>query len=126
MIGFASDAYWLDLGTPEQYLRAHADLLAGKVRGRAYDAPWVAPGASVDPSARVGPAVAIGAGSTVEADAQLDESVLLPDRSCRRVRGSCAPSWGRMPPWVRVRRSSGACWGKASGRAPERSSTAYG
>ena len=78
MIGFASDAYWLDLGTPEQYLRAHADLLAGKVRGRAYDAPWIAPGASVDPSARVGPAVAIGAGSTVEADAQLDETVLLP------------------------------------------------
>ena len=54
MVGFASDAYWLDLGTPEQYLRAHADLLGGKVRGRAYDAPWIGPGASVDPSARVG------------------------------------------------------------------------
>jgi mannose-1-phosphate guanylyltransferase len=78
MIGFASDAYWLDLGTPEQYLRAHADLLAGNVRGRAYDAPWIAPSASVDPSARVGPAVAIGAGSTVEANAQMDETVLLP------------------------------------------------
>jgi mannose-1-phosphate guanylyltransferase len=76
--GFDTGAYWLDLGTPEQYLRAHADLLAGKVRGRAYDAPWIAPSASVDPSARAGPAVAIGAGSTVEADAQLDETVLLP------------------------------------------------
>ena len=32
MHGFGSDAYWLDLGTPEQYLRAHADLLAGQGR----------------------------------------------------------------------------------------------
>ena len=38
MHGFGSDAYWLDLGTPEQYLGAHADLLAGRVAGHTYDA----------------------------------------------------------------------------------------
>jgi len=77
MVGFESDAYWLDLGTPEQYLRAHADLLAGRVRGRAYDTPWLGPGASVEPSARVGTAVAVGAGASVEADAEVEGSVLL-------------------------------------------------
>src|SRR4029079_11655509 len=29
--GFVSDAYWMDLGTPEQYLQAHFDILDGKV-----------------------------------------------------------------------------------------------
>jgi mannose-1-phosphate guanylyltransferase len=78
MVGFTSDAYWLDLGTPEQYLRAHADLLAGKVRGRAYEAPWIDPDASVDTSARVGRSVSVGAGARVEGGAELDETVLLP------------------------------------------------
>jgi mannose-1-phosphate guanylyltransferase len=84
MVGFGSDAYWLDLGTPEQYLRAHADLLTGKVRGRAYDAPWLGPGASVDPSARLGPAVAVGAGASVEAEAEVEASVLLSRASVGR------------------------------------------
>ncbi|MGH2679200.1 MAG: sugar phosphate nucleotidyltransferase [Actinomycetota bacterium] len=77
MIGFASDAYWLDLGTPEQYLRAHADLLAGEVEGVSYPAPWIATGASVAPTARVGRSVAIGAHARVEAGADLDEAVLM-------------------------------------------------
>jgi mannose-1-phosphate guanylyltransferase len=91
MVGSESDAYWLDLGTPEQYLRAHADLLAGNVRGRAYDAPWLGPGASVDASARVGSAVAIGAGASVEAEAEVQGSVLLSEASIgegARVSGS--------------------------------------
>ncbi|HET6791468.1 MAG TPA: NDP-sugar synthase [Actinomycetota bacterium] len=75
--GFGSDAYWLDLGTPEQYLRAHADLLAGRVAGHAYDAPWIGAGARVDPSARVGRSVAIGPDARVEAGAEVDASVLL-------------------------------------------------
>jgi len=81
LFGFGSNAYWLDLGTPEQYLRAHADLLAGKVRGRAYDAPWIGSGASVDPTARLGTAVAVGPGASIEAEAEVDESVLLSQAS---------------------------------------------
>jgi mannose-1-phosphate guanylyltransferase len=81
MVGSESDAYWLDVGTPEQYLRAHADLLAGRVRGRAYDAPWLGPGASVDASARVGTAVAIGPGASVGAEAEVEGSVLLSEAS---------------------------------------------
>lgn len=75
--GFGAGAYWLDLGTPEQYLRAHVDLLEGRVRGISYEAPWVAPDASVDPGARVGRSVVIGGGARVGARAEVDEAVLL-------------------------------------------------
>jgi NDP-sugar pyrophosphorylase family protein len=61
VFGFPADAYWIDLGTPEKYLRAHRDLLEGKVRGVRYEAPWIAPTAVVDPAARVGRWVAVGA-----------------------------------------------------------------
>jgi len=29
LFAFRSDAYWIDIGTPEKYLQAHTDLLAG-------------------------------------------------------------------------------------------------
>ena len=31
LFGYQSDAYWLDIGTPEKYLQAHADVLAGRL-----------------------------------------------------------------------------------------------
>jgi mannose-1-phosphate guanylyltransferase len=74
---FGTDAYWLDLGTPEQYLRAHMDLLEGRVGDISYEAPWVGPGASVDPSARIGRLVVIGEGARVGARAEVAGSVLL-------------------------------------------------
>ncbi|HEX5938548.1 MAG TPA: NDP-sugar synthase [Actinomycetota bacterium] len=79
VFGFGGDAYWLDLGTPEQYLRAHIDLLAGKVSGRVYDAPWIGPGASIHPEARLGTWVVVGEGGEIGGGAGLDEAVLLPD-----------------------------------------------
>lgn len=77
VFGFETDAYWLDLGTPEQYLRAHVDLLEGRVRGSSYSAPWVGEGTSIDPTARVGRTVAIGRGARIGPDARLDEAVLM-------------------------------------------------
>lgn len=76
--GFVSDAYWLDLGTPEQYLRAHADLLEGRVAGEPeYPAPYVAGGASVHLRAHLGRWVTLGEGVRVEAEAEMDDSVAL-------------------------------------------------
>jgi mannose-1-phosphate guanylyltransferase len=74
--GFASDAYWLDLGTPDKYLRAHFDLLDGRVHGLHYPAPWIAAGADVDRRAHLGRWVAVGAGASVAPDAEVDDSVL--------------------------------------------------
>ncbi len=76
--GFASEAYWLDLGTPEQYLNAHFDLLEGRVRGEPpYPAPYVADLATVDLRAHLGRWVVVGPGAEVRPEAEIDDSVLL-------------------------------------------------
>jgi len=76
--GFRADAYWIDLGTPEQYLQAHFDLLAGRVAGVAYPAPWVHPTADLDLRSRLGRWVSVGAEARVGRDAELDDTVIHP------------------------------------------------
>ncbi len=67
----------MDLGTPEKYLQAHFDILAGRVGFEAeFPAPFVAAGAEVDPSAHLGPRVVIGAGARVGPGARIEDSVL--------------------------------------------------
>ena len=44
MFAMASDAYWLDIGTPDNYLQAHADVLGGSLGVPASDAREIAPG----------------------------------------------------------------------------------
>jgi mannose-1-phosphate guanylyltransferase len=75
--GFTSSAYWIDLGTPAQYLRAHADLLAGRVGGSSYPAPWVHPSASVSDEAALSADVAVGPEAVVAPGASLRGSVVL-------------------------------------------------
>ena len=78
VLGFPSNAYWLDLGTPEKYLRAQADLLDGRVAGEpSWPAPFVDATASVDESAHVGRHVVVGARAVIESSSDVDESVLL-------------------------------------------------
>ena len=98
-----SDAYWLDTGTPDAYLRAHRDLLSGRRSGPpapdAVERPdlgtgvWIIGdasvavgaversllglGASVAPTAQVTGSV-VGAGAHVEDGAIVTDSVLLP------------------------------------------------
>ena len=76
VFGFSSTAYWRDLGTPENYLQAHFDMLDGRLQGLSYPAPWVAESAKIDRRAEVGPHVAVGPGAVVEGGARLDECVL--------------------------------------------------
>ena len=69
--------YWLDLGTPEAYLLAHADALDGRIAEyRDAARPTLAPGAQVEPGATVGPHVVAGPGAVVGAGARIDRSVL--------------------------------------------------
>jgi mannose-1-phosphate guanylyltransferase len=100
LFGFQAGGYWLDIGTPDKYLQAHADALAGEL-GRPpapaahelrpgvwaqgdtdldVDAEIVAPvlvgaGTRVEKGARVRGSV-LGAGAVVEADAVVDAAVL--------------------------------------------------
>jgi len=94
------DAYWLDIGTPDRYLKATADILGGAVtseagarldeRGLAVgegctiegtlvgpsvlgDGCTVAAGATVGPGAALGDRVEVEAGASIEASAVLDD-----------------------------------------------------
>jgi len=76
VFGFVTDSYWLDIGTPDTYLRAHFDILEGKVEGERYPAPFVADGAVVDLRAHLGRWVVVGGGASVGPGAEIDDSVL--------------------------------------------------
>ncbi len=72
LYALATDDYWLDTGTPQQYLRANLDLLG--VRGREVEA--VSPDAVIDPTAVVTGSLVSG-GCTIAADALVHDSVLM-------------------------------------------------
>ena len=93
-----SDAYWMDIGTPQKYLQANMDAVEGRYesdllpvspeqRQAAIDAQpdvphlWsfiAADRADVAPSARFASAV-VGRGARIGEDASIFSSVLLPD-----------------------------------------------
>jgi mannose-1-phosphate guanylyltransferase len=85
--------YWSDVGTPESYIAAHHDLLAGRIRsqliGSPVDGRWIDDTAVCSADARLdapcqveaGAGVAdgahVGAGSSVAADAQIEARAQL-------------------------------------------------
>jgi mannose-1-phosphate guanylyltransferase len=73
LFALQSDAYWIDAGTPEAYLRAQLDLLDG-VRGEPEDG--IDPAARIDPGAVLGRSV-VGAGAEVAAGAHVVDSVVM-------------------------------------------------
>lgn len=68
---YASDAYWIDMGTPEHYFQLHRDLLEG--RSSQYH-----PGE--------GNSVVIGGGSTIDPEAEIEGPVVV-DHNCIIERG---------------------------------------
>ncbi len=74
LFAMVGDTYWIDAGTPAQYLAAQLDLLDGR-RGPA--SKGVDPDASIDEGATVTRAV-VGAGAVVAAGARVVDSVVLP------------------------------------------------
>jgi mannose-1-phosphate guanylyltransferase len=74
------DGYWMDIGTPQKYLQANLDALAGRftAEGLTLDADdVVSAGARVAEGARVS-CSCLGSGVTIAAGAEVVESVLLP------------------------------------------------
>ncbi len=96
--GFQSDAYWLDIGTPDKYLQAHADALAGRLS----DPP--APTAASD---RAG---GLGAG-------RRDDRARRRHRGARHHRRRCPHRSRRARARIRARRGRGC---RSSSRARPR------
>ena len=77
LFGHPSDAYWLDIGTPEAYLQANQDVLSGRVRTNSpVSAAHVASDVQLDASAEVGAGSVIGPGSHVSGGVEITGSVL--------------------------------------------------
>ncbi|MFJ9410721.1 sugar phosphate nucleotidyltransferase [Streptomyces sp. NPDC101393] len=86
--GMVDSTYWLDLGTPQAFVRGSADLVLGRapspaVPGRRGDR-LVMEGAEVAPDAKLtggtvaGPGAVIGAGARVDGSAVLEGAVIEP------------------------------------------------
>jgi len=71
--GFVTDSYWEDVGTLDAYLRAHEDVLDGKV------------GVDLD-AFPMGPGVFVGEGAEVDPSAVIDGPALVGD-NCRIAAG---------------------------------------
>ena len=83
LFGYRSNAYWLDIGTPEKYLEAHADALRGLVGrpptpgARELSAGiWTQGDATIEPGATVLSPALLGPGARVESGARVRDSVL--------------------------------------------------
>ena len=72
LYAMSTDDYWLDTGTPMQYLRANLDLLGGRVDR----VEGIAPDAEVDASAVVERSL-VGPGCRVGLGAEVHDSVLM-------------------------------------------------
>ena len=82
LFALGTDTYWMDIGTPEKYLQANLDALAGRFICSAVADPdetqvLLAPGAKIDKSAQVS-STCLGNDSRVEANATVERAVLLP------------------------------------------------
>src|SRR6202046_1585513 len=82
LYGYVSDDYWEDVGTHESYLKAQADVLAGRVRTdiagfEVSPGVWVAEGAEVDSDAVLTGPLCIGDYAKIEAGAELREYTVI-------------------------------------------------
>jgi mannose-1-phosphate guanylyltransferase len=79
LYGYAAEGYWIDIGTPERYLEATWDLLAGRVRSklppRDETGSLVYEGCLLS-GAHVGPQSVLGRHCSVGSDSRVERSVL--------------------------------------------------
>ncbi|MCW2990995.1 MAG: NDP-sugar synthase, partial [Solirubrobacterales bacterium] len=68
-------AYWLDIGTPETYLKASSDILEGFVETA--NVERIGPGCDIAEDAHVGSTVVLGDGVTIGAGSRVERAVVL-------------------------------------------------
>jgi mannose-1-phosphate guanylyltransferase len=76
---YSSTAYWLDMGTPEKYLRLNHDLLLGKAPSlfNATGGVQIGGGGRIDPSAEIEAPVLIGEGCVIGRGVKLKGPAVL-------------------------------------------------
>ena len=105
---YPSRAYWMDLGTPGNYLRLHRDLLLGAARLQLdgevpEEGVWMGKGCRIAPDVQLRPPVVLGPGCTLESGAQvLGPAVVGPE--CTIGQGSVVDG---AVLWSRVRLGAG-------------------
>jgi len=72
MLSYPSDAYWIDIGTPEKYLKAHHDLLSAWG-----DAIRIEGESQIDPTAKIEGPVLIGENCVIGREAQVKGPAVL-------------------------------------------------
>jgi len=80
--GFVSHDYWIDLGTPEAFTKASADLITGRAYSPALGSlnmEYLANGAEIAKSARITGGTFLDKGVTVDEAAYVHQSVILAD-----------------------------------------------
>ena len=112
LYGFAAAGYWVDIGTPERYLEATYDLLAGRVGStlppRDETGSLIGEGCLTS-GAHIGPQSVLGAHCSVGSDSTVERSVLH-DRVI--VGADCVDPRGR----ARARRARGRRRAVGAGR----------
>ncbi|HEY9721692.1 MAG TPA: NDP-sugar synthase [Oscillatoriaceae cyanobacterium] len=82
VFGHTTNAYWLDIGSPQKYLQAHTDILMDRVQvelpaERREGNVWVGQNVDIDPSAEIRGPVYLGDGAKVRKRARLREFTIL-------------------------------------------------
>jgi mannose-1-phosphate guanylyltransferase/phosphomannomutase len=76
LYGYVADGYWEDVGTTAAYLKAHEDILDGKVEAdvagfELRPGIWIGKDSTIDPSVRIDSPVFVGENCTVDEDVVL-------------------------------------------------------
>jgi mannose-1-phosphate guanylyltransferase len=87
LYGYRSGAYWMDIGTPEKYMQAHFDLLAGRLRHHLpppgeelWPGVWAGEGTFVHSGARISGPVVLGRRCAVHGAAVITGPAVLGDQ----------------------------------------------
>jgi mannose-1-phosphate guanylyltransferase len=85
VMGYAESVYWLDVGTPEAFVRGSCDLVLGRMPSPAIPGPCgealMMPGATAASDARLSGGTVAGTGSAIEGGAVVHGSVLFDEAS---------------------------------------------
>ncbi len=82
LYGYVAEGYWCDVGSIEQYMEAHHDILSGRTKiavpGIHMEGDiWIGSGATIDPSAVLRGPVAIGQHAQIGPNATIDEFTVI-------------------------------------------------